>query len=480
MKSIEFGLGEKETLPIKKNTSSVKRETSPIENLPPIIEEKDYKYKELESENNPFYKPEGADVVDPENYYNELGFEDKDRKIYNDPVYDSEPAEEIGELMEKFGLEEWELEDLMKKCEDYLKFGKSDKFRVDKSQAGQPLKSGKFSADKFKSYPPLKDKKETKKLALFYREYLAAKNEDGLPFNEEERKRVSESKLEELSLLHQELRHLNFGIAEINEKEKIDEVNKDNRGDRNLQLAYSSNPKVVLESKDQYLGRIKKVREKIYAIERIIEGEEEGSKKINKKKERSIEDKERNIADIEKEQKILKKNIEKEEWRAAPDFSPEELKFLKRSVDWLRNPKNPYPTFDGGKKENGKKEKLTLPQILESAQEYADYKKWPRGRFWEQDFKGRRQLTSMEKFYDKDKKVLKRIKYVYSSDNLPEGEYYFEINPDRSFINKNDPNFMVAPIRLMISRDNPKEFFKEYEENKNKKREMGRKKQQIA
>lgn len=333
----------------------------------------------------------GQDVVDPENYYNEPGFEDKE--IYNDVVDNSQPEGEIGALMEKYGLEnEFELKDLTKKCEDSLNR---------------------------KVVAPLSNPEEVRELALFYREYLTTKNEYSLPFSEDELKKVSVQKLEELVGLYKEQGELALKIAWLN-----------NPGNKAIdsKIIYSTGEKISdLGSKSQYTNKLKEVLTRKTAIEAVMLNQ-------NPKKP---ENKDKNV------------------WKEVPQYSPEELALRQTCLEYFRNRQNSRPTFVDGKA-------LSEAQILEVVQEAAVDEKWPNGRFFEETFKGRRQLSYVEKSGQN------RVKYVFLSHNLPAGKYFFEANPDQFFVSRNNSNSAIAPIRLMVSGANPKKFMAEKEANKQK------------
>jgi len=371
------------------------------ENLPAghgkEYKEKDYSGKEA-AEHDPYSNPlegavnvPGSDVVDPENYYNEPGFEDKE--IYNDVVNNSQPEGEIGALLEKYGLEEWELVEWMKKCEDY--------------------ENGK------KAGAPFKDMSKVRELAGVYRDYLAAKNEHGLPFSNEELKNVPIFKLEELSDLYKEQVYYTMKIAELNgADDKPAETG----------VVYSTGEKKSGPGvRARYVGELKEARGKIVEIEG----------KILNQKPKTPENKDKNA------------------WKEVPEYSPEELALHLKCLEYFRNRKNTPPTFADGKP-------LTEAQILDVVQEVAADEKWPNGRFFEETFKGRRQLSYVEKSGQN------RVKYVFLSQNLPAGKYFFEANPDQFFVSRNNPNSAIAPIRLMVSGANPKKFMAEKEDNKQK------------
>ncbi|MFA5163642.1 MAG: hypothetical protein WC441_03920 [Patescibacteria group bacterium] len=360
-------------------------------------EDDNYDYK-AEPEPNPKNRREGWDVVDRENNYNEPGFEDE--YVFNETVADNSRGGEIGELMEKYEREEWELRDLMKQCEDYLKTGKGAQ--------------------------PLKNIDEVRNLAIFYREYLAAKSDDGLPFTEQERANASEEDLKSLIEMKERLGELDFEIAAANEKAGLD------RGPIDGSIVYSTNK--GLDS--QRNGFISNIQEKRLDLSKSIS---------------LLEDKITNPA-------RAKVSIAKSEdsWKDVPEFSEEELKVMEASVAWLKNQRLPRPSFAKGGE-------LNEAQILESAQEYAAYKGWPKANFRSQEFKGRRQLLNIMRFHDREANANKQVRYVQFSNDLPEGEYYFDVNPDAFFVDKKNPNFAVAPLNLMVSTENPEKFLQKKE-----------------
>ena len=143
-------------------------------------------------------------------------------------------------------------------------------------------------------------------------------------------------------------------------------------------------------------------------------------------------------------------------WKDVPEFSEEELRVMEASVAWLKNQRSPRPSFAKGGE-------LNEAQILESAQEYAAYKGWPKASFRAQEFKGRRQLLNIMRFHDREANANKQVRYVQFSNDLPEGEYYFDVNTDAFFVDKKNPNFAVAPLNLMVSTENPEKFLQKKE-----------------
>lgn len=340
----------------------------------------------------------GTDVVDPENYYNEPGL---DKPVYNDLVDDSQPGGEIGELMEKYGLEEWELAELMKKSEAHL--------------------NGRGIA-------PLSDAAKVKELAGFYREYLGAKNEHGLPFSAEEMAKISDAEADELADLYEKRSELALTIANLNSTKE-----EEAPGPAQPNIVYTTAPKT----------------------KQPIEQRKGTSSSLT----RDLEDNRTRIMALES--KLLRpdsgKKLEKgkDSWQEVPEYSPEELALRENCLAYFKNRKNPRPTFSDGKA-------LEEAQILEVVQEAARDGKWPNGNFFEESHKGRRQLSYIEKFGNK------RVKYVHLSESLPAGKYFFESDPSSFFVSKNNANAAVAPVRTLVTGENPKKFLAEKEARQQK------------
>lgn len=365
-------------------------------------EDENYDYK-TEAEASPRNSKEGWDVVDRENNYNEPGFEDP--YISPEAVADNSKGGEIGELMEKYGREEWELRDLMKQCEDYLKIGKGAQ--------------------------PLKDIVEVRNLAMFYREYLAATSDDGLSFSEQERANASGVELSSLIEMKEKLGELDFEIAAANERANLNSEPVDKN------IVYSTEKKLDPKFESRQKNFISSTQDKRSDLARQIA---------------ALEDKITSPVRVK-----TSANKPEDNWKDVPEFSEEELRVMEDSVAWLKNRKLPRPIFSKGGE-------LSEAQILESAQEYAAYKAWPRASFRSQEFKGRRQLMHIMRFHDREADVNKQIRYVQFSNDLPEGEYYFDVNADAFFVDRKNPSFAVAPLNLMISTENPEKFLQKKEE----------------
>jgi len=366
----------------------------------------DHNHKE-DAEVSPRNRQEGWNVVDRENNYNEPGFEEQ---YASQEVIDSSlPDGEIGELMEKYEREEWELRDLMKQCEDHLKTGKGAQ--------------------------PLKDRNEVRNLAVFYREYLAAKSDDGLPFNEEERKRASADDLKNLAAWKEELGILEFDLAAVEDEERNLETGKKEMG--NIIYSTKESGQEAGKQSDFLRKRRQELQRKISTVEEKI---------INPGKP------------------VAPKAAKPEDaWKDVPEYSAEELRVMEESVKWLKNRRLAQPGFATG-------EKLSEAQILESAQEYAAYQGWPKASFRAKEFKGRRQLINILRFHDKNADADKQIRYVQFSQDLPEGEYYFDANAEAFFVDRKNPNLAVAPLNLMVSTEKPDKFLEKKESNREKRK----------
>lgn len=312
----------------------------------------------------------------------------------NNEMANNEMTGELAELMEKYEREEWELVDLMEKCDSYEN-GSGDG----------------------KGIQPLKDIKEVHDLAIFYREYLEAKSSDGLPFSEKERQKNPE-KIKDLISLQEEFDRLIPELARLNSK-------KQKLSDQNLEENESEETdKEILNFKNEVKMKLR------------IKGLSEEIEKVKK----SIITPEKKIILSEKSKKPT------DPWENVPDFSDEDLRLREDSVKWLKNKKNPQPVYATG-------EKLSEAEILESAQEYAESNNLPIGNFSVETFNGLRRLV-YTKFSVKDK-VVSQVKHFKFSDTLPAGKYFFEYNLDNLLPDKKNPNCSIDPVDLMISAARP-------------------------
>lgn len=225
-----------------------------------------------------------ASPLDPENAYNMPGFED--RKIYNDVVDDHKIDGEIGEYLEKYGLENWELEKLMKNCEEFI--GNRDKEM------------------------PLKDFEEVAELAAIYRLYLTSRNEYGLPLSEEELAKAPEEKRWQLAGLYEEQGDLVHKIAVLNEAAH----------DRSL---VKKGPGVVYSTNDQetkLFNEIQKYRKELGELQEKIKNSEAVFRAKKIEKPLSLKD--------------------------VPEYSKQDLELQQDCLDYLTHKKNDLPTMVDG------------------------------------------------------------------------------------------------------------------------------------
>lgn len=329
---------------------------------------------------------------------------------------ESESGGDLAELMDKYGREEWELVDLAKQCEDFLNYEKAPR--------------------------PLKDPAQMQELAIFYREYLAAKSSDGLPFSEAERTPASPKYREFLSAASAD--GLPFSEAERKyiPAQYLDELATWRVEENKLcfRLAEINNG-AASEAKDPLLKPITGLSE--YDSIRTKLGIRQ--KKINQREEAmiSLVSKSGGGASKPEFQKLS------DEWENVPEYSSEDLRIMETSLAWLKNRRLPRPIFSNG-------ENLSEAQILESAQEGAEYKGLLKGYFSVAEEGGRRVLVNRQTFLDEEKKVNKQIKYSHASHYLPAGEYYFEIDSESFSIGKNNPNLAMAKAPFMLRAESPR------------------------
>lgn len=321
---------------------------------------------------------------------------------------------QVGELMEKYGRSELELLSLMKKCEEYLKTDETEAEAV-------PPYSAKEVEDL--SIDDVQD------LAIFYRKYLASKSVDGLEFSNEERTRVSETDLKDLSVWRNELQALNFKLAELNAGRIVKPSGQEDEAYLKTTngLSRVDSLKIKINARQ---GKVDRLEDKIMTpVEKIDES--------------------RLSTDN------VRPEIVKDVWKDVPEYSVEELRVMETAVKYLKNRRLPAPAFADG-------EKLNQAQILESAQEFAEHEAWPKAYFSVQEFKGQRQLVNSQKFYDEEQKTNKQIRYVqFSNENA--GQYYYDIDASKFFIDKRNPSFAVAPISVLVTTENPKKFLEKKE-----------------
>lgn len=347
------------------------------------------------------------DLVEPENSYNIPSFVE-DFEDYQIEA-DNAPGGELGELMEKHGLEDWELKDQAKEC---LKYHRGERPN------------------------PFKDENKTKEILDWYLDYLTTENEHGLAFSQEELSRLTESEQKNLAALYEKRINLKISIAELNNniRDEADIIRAGQAaGDYSTQVADGREKLKKFKSTGWKLSQlIKKTEAEICCLE-----------------EKALTDPIKQ-AELEKEkeyQEVLSKKTE---------YSLEDVQTQLDCLDYLKR------TDQGPKKQPiylGKK--LSYSEILAFAREAAVEEikggEMTKKVFFAEEFKGRRQLASIEKFYDKKSKSWKRIKYICVSSKLPAGNYAFKMDPASMFITKNNPNSAMVHVNLMVNLDKKKE-----------------------
>lgn len=424
----------------------------------------------------------GSDVVDPENYYNKAGFENfkGGQEIPNNPIDDSERDGVIGGVVNRYGLknlEEWELEKLMKDCE-LISF-------VDESKRGEATEMlmKKYEIEGVEEW---RADDLVEEMASLYRPYLAVKNEKESAFNNKGLERLSENDLEKLADLHGEKSELTFKIAEINgliKNPTIEAVSTDPKTDpkieeeaiiAKLSYAYSTakeenseinkqgdlkkkgpnitlKPEVALKreqekKRDELADRLKEVEKEISIIKEPIRERAEQIKII---------DAENEIKAWEAEEQVQKDNKQAaEDWKNLPEYNEKDQSLREKVLAYIKKEDGARkPTFEKG-------EKLSQEQIEDVLREIAKEKGWAKGNFYK----------TFRKFTDKDGNLQnirqlmtvdntkdgKRIKYIFESENLPAGQYFYDADPKLYFVSKKDPKSAIAMIRFFISTERPK------------------------
>ena len=418
LNSASFGLEKKPT----------PQENAEIENL---NRSKDYDIHD--PYHNPLegikdYEHELGFDVDSENYYHPgfEGFEDE-VETPNNPIDDSEKGGEVGAFMEKYNLEEFELEKLMADCEAY--------------QNGKNILA------------PLRDSHDLGELALLYRDYEGAKH-DGLPFNDEELSKISEDDRENLIGLYEKKSGLVFKIAENNslinglktEGEplvaKVDhaystawtEKISEKKG-----ATLTLRPEIIAKRTDEIKKQIDEIKKQIDELETPI------YKKVLKV--------DRELEERAQDARNDARNNDPKLWKDVPKYSEADLALQKNVLAYIRQE-------EGAKKPVSLSgEKLTREQIEDVLRDIAEDEKWPKANFFAEARKINRngheqeirQLATVENLSNS-----RRAKYTFVSDNLPVGQYFYQADLKSAVISKTNPNLAFAPINLFISAERSK------------------------
>ena len=419
--------------------------------------------------------------INLDNYYHdELSLEDE----VVDAVDNSERDGEIGYLMEKYGLEDFELEALMKEIDEHVK--SLDPSSIDNNP-------------EIPKYIQKLDSDDLRDLVLLYRPFLRTRNEYGLPFSQEELAKISEADREKLANKHQEKPDLLFKIAKVN-----DFLNKlDNGSDLNdsqkeevkkmqldfiALLAQEKNDSETGEPKqnDSETGEANNLTKKGTAITLRPE--------VRYKKELTDfqTDLQAKLKDVNKQIRTLEEPIYKatpkvtaaeaaialdkaEMLRKANELAAKEQEVKEGERLWKEKPT--YSEFDnklrndvlayvrresGARRPSFKDEtKLNQEQIEDVLREIAKIKGWYQGNFKEEVRKimGKNGLEVIRQLVSYDENIVqgvkKTIKYIFESENLPAGQYFFEPNYKKIKTANDNPNSAIAPISLFISKERP-------------------------
>ncbi len=390
-----------------------KNESAPKKELP---DRDDYRYREYNPHEHPLsgLQSEGGwDVVDPEQYYNLPDFEEY-KKNY-EVVAEEDNNLEINELLTKYDFEELDLKM--------------------KSEAAFNFLRGQGKA-------PYRDLNQNRELAAWHEDYLRANNKYALPFNDTELARITDEEQAELASLYEERANLQHGLG------KLLGANTGAK-DVNSEVIYSTNKNTVDKKSPSYpitqdtkqlASQLTKLNAAVVALENKLLTDP-----IKQKKQ---------------EEMLMQQRLE----RSMPEYSQAEIQLQDECLDYLairhdRKERKARPNFADGKPMVGE-------QILEVAQEGAKEKiktgEMMQGVFFEENYRGQRQLACVQK------NGYKRIKYVLVSPILPAGQYAFKMDLDSMFIARNNPNSAIAQVNLMVSLSDPKAVMQEIMENKNK------------
>ncbi|HNX10841.1 MAG TPA: hypothetical protein PKI61_01750 [bacterium] len=332
------------------------------------------------------YLSEGRDLIETENVYNLPGFEDEEERVFGEVVDDEEKGLDEEEFMAKHELaNDFELVDLAKACLDYTQ-GKS---KV------KPLASDQDILDLTEYYyDRFNDQREGQEMLL----------------SEKELNRLSPKEQEKLDKVLNEISNFSAQMADENEQ----------RG-RNFFTKSGQNSFSDPEARGN-VDRLNAYFQKIKNAQKDLENL---------------------LAKARKSEEVKEDNEEAKRWeKDLAEYSEAEKKFLQSCFDFsVHKDGVKTPIFEGKDKE-----RLTPEQILDGAQEWAEFLKMPQAKFLEKEFKGQRQLMFVE--YMKDGK---RINYIANDVKHQPGDYYFQINPNSFRMSKNNPKVSFAQVRILFN-----------------------------
>ncbi len=365
------------------------------------------KKREKEASERREEKSQTSKTLDEENLYNLPGYSEEflDQEI----EADNQTGGELGDLMEKYGLEEWELKDKAKECLKYYRGEKSN---------------------------PFKDDQITKEILKWYLDYLPTENEYWLALSEEELSRLDEKDKENLADLYEERIDLKLSIAELNND--IREL-ANVAGAGQMFDFYSTKVKDTKNDLDKFKDEARRLYSEIQI----------NSQNILKLEDKAFTDPEK----AKKEEERIRSEKKERDYQTAkekiPFYSEAERELHEQCLNYLKrdNKKKAVPEYHNGK--------LNSEQIEDMAREGAIDKvrngEMLRANFFVEEFKGKRQLAYVEKFIDNKTKQEKRIKYICVDNQLEPGNYAFKINPALMFVTKNNPNSAMAHVDLIVS-----------------------------
>lgn len=250
--------------------------------------EVDFGYDPAKGESNSL-PPKEWDVVDPENAYNLPGFDEREEQEFFDVVDQEDPEADAEDLMAKYELEEFELNDWAKKCAEYV--------------------NGRIKTK------PLKNEADILAFASYYHEHLDSdQNNSGLPLSSEQLARLSAAEQDKLEVVLDKLSDFYDQMADDTERRSRNfstSRSKENRFDSQLS---------TVDKLNNHYRQIQKAQKDLEALLNKAYGVEE------KKEAEAIE-------------------------RSRPEYTDFELESLKSCFDYLtRQSGAKLPTWPGESK----------------------------------------------------------------------------------------------------------------------------------
>ncbi len=363
---------------------------------------------------------QAQDGLDQETLYNLPGYQEEffDKEL----EADNETGGETGDLLEKYGLEEWELKDIGKQC---LLFSRGEKNN------------------------PFKDEEKTREILSWYLDYLKTENEYGLALSEVELNRLTDGEKQKLANLYKRRVELNLKIAELNNNIR-ELANIAHLGQ--MSSEYSTKTKDAKNDLIEYREEAKSLYNELKNNSKNISSLEEKAFTDQEKKEKEEKERQERIKKEKEERELEEKYQEAKE--SKPEYSEAELKLHQECLDYfsVENKKKEVPVYENKKLDKDQLERTAREAAIERIRNG----EMDRANFFAKTYKGKRQLVFIDKFYDEKLKEEKKTYYIYESDNMPTGRYAFKTNPSTMFNPKNNPNIAYINIDLMIDIGKPK------------------------